>query len=122
MSDSPQRLPERPSIEQLHKQAKELLRAHRNGDAAALRRFGAARPDKAEAPSLADAQFVLAREYGFESWAKLKHHVEELQPTDVHRHLPVLGVQERSRELLRARGRPPADAGSGGRVPAGRSA
>ena len=26
--------------------------------------------------TLADAQFVLAREYGFESWARLKHYVE----------------------------------------------
>ena len=26
--------------------------------------------------SLADAQLVIAREYGFQSWPKLKHHVE----------------------------------------------
>jgi ankyrin repeat protein len=33
--------------------------------------------------SLADAQLALAREYGFPSWAKLKHHVEFLQrPAD----------------------------------------
>ena len=29
--------------------------------------------------TLADAQFALAREYGFESWAKLKHHVEAMR-------------------------------------------
>jgi hypothetical protein len=30
---------------------------------------------------LADAQFALAREYGFESWPRLVHHVASLQPT-----------------------------------------
>ncbi|MGH7717734.1 MAG: hypothetical protein ACREON_02665 [Gemmatimonadaceae bacterium] len=29
--------------------------------------------------SPADAQFALAREYGFESWARLKRHVEAVQ-------------------------------------------
>jgi hypothetical protein len=56
-------LPHRPSLEQLHKQAKDLLRKLRVEKPAA---------------TLAEAQFVLAREYGFESWAKLKHHVEAL--------------------------------------------
>ena len=70
MSEFPSRLPARPSLEQLHKQAKELLRQYHAGDAGAAERLSM------PSPRLADAQFVLAREYGFESWAKLKHHVE----------------------------------------------
>jgi hypothetical protein len=71
MSDSPSRLPARPSLEQLHKQAKELLRQCRTGESATLSRDA----------TLADAQFTIAREYGFETWAKLKHHVEALRPS-----------------------------------------
>lgn len=59
MSDSsrPASLPERPNLEQLKKQAKEL-------------RTGGAHP------SLAAAQRALAQQYGFASWAKLKLAVE----------------------------------------------
>ena len=57
------RLPERPSLEQLRKQAKEHLD-----------RLSAADPSV----NLAAAQHALAREYGFESWPKLEYHVESL--------------------------------------------
>ena len=53
----PRVLPEHPSLEHLKKQAKDLLHAG-----------GATR--------LAEAQRLVAREYGFASWAKLKAHVE----------------------------------------------
>src|SRR6185503_7439075 len=33
-------------------------------------------PDKPDI-TLADAQFVIAREYGFDNWAELKQHIEE---------------------------------------------
>ncbi len=52
-------LPEKPNLEYLKKQAKELLRGMPLG-------------------KLADAQHTLANEYGFPSWAKLKSHVEAL--------------------------------------------
>jgi ankyrin repeat protein len=80
-------LPARPDPEQLRKQAKDLLKSHRSGNAEALRRFqenhpdfsGASAPEiQAVAVALADAQLVLAREYGFASWPKLKEHVESL--------------------------------------------
>jgi len=74
MSDSP-RLPARPSLEQLHKQAKDLLRRFRAGDSSAAARLRAARPSLQDSATLADAQFTLAREYGFETWARLKHFV-----------------------------------------------
>lgn len=76
-------LPERANLEQLKNQAKTLLRAARAKDPDALRRFqmvsALARIDPAEAlnPALHDAQFVIAREYGFRSWKELREHVEE---------------------------------------------
>jgi hypothetical protein len=70
-----ERLPVRPSLEQLRKQAKDLLRACQNGDVIAAERVRRHKPQATD-PSLADAQFVLAREYGFESWPRLVHHVE----------------------------------------------
>jgi hypothetical protein len=76
MSDSTSRLPARPSLEQLQKRAKELLREHRAGESATLQRFGVASPERGA--TLADAQFVIAREHGFESWALLKHHIDGL--------------------------------------------
>ena len=68
-------LPERPSLEQQQKLAKELRTAFRDGDREAQERVRAQLPDKATI-TLADAQFVLAREYGFESWTALKSHIE----------------------------------------------
>ena len=68
-------LPARPSLEQQKKLAKELLSAFRTDDAAARARVRRQLPDKARI-TLADAQYVLAREYGFASWAKLKEHIE----------------------------------------------
>jgi ankyrin repeat protein len=70
-------LPDRPSLEQLRKQAKDLLRDAHAGDAGALARITAAtHPEGGARISLADAQLALAREYGFTSWPRLAHHVE----------------------------------------------
>jgi hypothetical protein len=83
MSDSTSRLPARPSLEQLRKQSKELLRDFRAGAPSAVGRLGGviprlADPAQSDDVSLADAQFVLAREYGFENWANLVRHVEAI--------------------------------------------
>ena len=67
-------LPAHPSLEQLRKRAKELLRAVRAEEPAAITRLRA-HLDPAKNVALADAQFVIAREHGFASWAKLKQHV-----------------------------------------------
>ena len=69
-------LPARPDLEQQKKLAKELLRAYREGDAEAIARIRDVLPDKREI-ALSDAQFALAREYGFASWRELKAHIEE---------------------------------------------
>lgn len=71
------RLPPQPNLEQLRKQAKDLLEQYRAGDKAAateVRQFEH-KPDPS-AFALSDAQRVLARAYGFESWPKLKAFVD----------------------------------------------
>ena len=70
-------LPARPDLGQQKKLAKELLRAYRSGDPDAMARVRAELPDK-RTPGLTDAQFVLAREYGFASWRELKERIEQL--------------------------------------------
>src|SRR5215471_11482897 len=59
-SVGPRPLPERPNLRHLKDQAKDLLKS------------GAA-------TSLANAQFKIARVYGFASWSKLKAHVESFE-------------------------------------------
>jgi len=70
-------LPPKPNLEHLQKQAKSLLRKVQQGDPAALGRFRPFAGDLS-APKLAEAQHVIARDYGFASWPKLKDHVETL--------------------------------------------
>jgi hypothetical protein len=70
-------LPVRPDLEQLQRQAKELLRDIRRGDAGAiaeLREHHTA-PTDPSAAKLADAQLVLARSYRASSWTRLVHGV-----------------------------------------------
>src|SRR5437868_4532745 len=72
-------LPERPNLDHLRSQAKDLLRDARQGDQAALERISTALPFKsADTIALHDAQSVIAREYGFDSWTKLVRKVAEL--------------------------------------------
>jgi len=72
------RLPVYPDLEQLKHQAKDLLRAFRDGDAAALAEFREFHPDPVTPASarLADAQLVLARSYQAPSWPRLVQAVE----------------------------------------------
>src|SRR6185437_14952971 len=76
-------LPEKPNLEYLKKQAKELLRSMRQG-------------------KLADAQHALANEYGFPSWAKLKSHVEALtqSPAEALKAAVCASDPVRTREIL----------------------
>lgn len=70
-------LPTHPSLEQLRKQAKDLLKAFAGGDSAATREVELfERSPSLETFALVDAQRVLARAYGFASWTKLKQHVD----------------------------------------------
>lgn len=74
MAEPHRSLPAQPALEQQKKLAKDLLKSFRTGNAAARARVRAQLPDKVRI-TLADAQFVLAREYGFENWARLKAHI-----------------------------------------------
>jgi ankyrin repeat protein len=81
-----QQLPERPNLEQLKKQAKDLLASAKNKNTAALARFRAlpALAQKTDTElaalnfALHDAQSAVAREFGFPSWNALRERVEEL--------------------------------------------
>ena len=72
------RLPVRPDLEQLHRQAKELLRAIHAGDADAIAELREHHPESIDssAAKLADAQLVLARSYSASSWTRLVHAVQ----------------------------------------------
>jgi uncharacterized protein (TIGR03067 family) len=81
-------LPARPNLDHLRGQAKTLLAQLKAGDAAAARAFvehlPAARGMKPDAFRtakfrLADAQSVIARQRGFDSWSILAHHIEQLR-------------------------------------------
>jgi len=75
-------LPDKASLAQLRKQAKDLRKAYLAGQEAAVaevERFEQS-PDPANF-ALADAQRVLARAYGFASWPALKNHVEGVNLT-----------------------------------------
>lgn len=83
-------LPAAPSLEQLRKQAKDLVREHR-GDAEPLR--------------LSAAQLALAREYGFPSWPRLKAYVERVTaggPGLAHAFVDEIGYYRDRAEGLRS--------------------
>ena len=56
----------------LRKEAKRWLKALREHDVQAGRRFDAAYPKGPDQPVLRDVQHALAREYAFASWTQLK--------------------------------------------------
>lgn len=72
------RLPVRPDLDQLHRQAREFLRAIHAGDAAAIASFREQHPDAIDpsAVKLADAQRALARCYRASSWTRLVQAVQ----------------------------------------------
>jgi hypothetical protein len=65
-------LPGRPNLDQLRRQARELLRAAADGEPSALPRIRAV----SERVSLSAAQLAVAREHGFASWPALHAEVE----------------------------------------------
>ena len=71
------RMPKHPDLEQLKRQSKELLAAFRAADAAAVNEVSVCYDDPERATfALHDAQLVIARSYGFDSWPKLKAYVD----------------------------------------------
>jgi ankyrin repeat protein len=103
----PPSLPERPNLDQLRRQAKELRDAIRRGDAGASDRFAHHHPSaQAGDVSLAAAQLVVARELGFSSWPKLKAAVEAdvASRRDVSAFVTasVEGLTKQARDILRS--------------------
>src|SRR5260370_42579939 len=74
-------LPARPGLEQYKKQAKEFVKLGKSGDAEIVQRVKKYHPHPGSPSAkfaLADAQLVIAREHGFESWPKFVKHIEAL--------------------------------------------
>jgi ankyrin repeat protein len=81
-------LPPRPSLEQFRKQAKSLLKHQQAAAPEAFTRIRTNHPRwkkrsteqlAASLFTLADAQLVIASEYGFASWSRLRSHVKALE-------------------------------------------
>ena len=80
-------LPEKPDLAQERKRAKDLLKALRSHEGDAIARFRSHHPRFADLTpdafhaadvKLSDAQWVIAREYGFPSWPSLRAHIEQV--------------------------------------------
>ena len=72
-------LPQNPNLKLINDEAKNLLHDFHHGSTLAPARYSLfdSLSDTAS-PRLADAQHLIAREYGFASWPKLKLRVDEL--------------------------------------------
>jgi Ankyrin repeats (3 copies) len=83
MPDRHFELPAQPSLEYYRKQAKHLQHAYETGDAAAEDRVADMLGDRAaERFLLSDAQFVLAQEHGFRTWAEFRAHIQSRSTAD----------------------------------------
>jgi ankyrin repeat protein len=101
---SARELPARPHLDHLKHEAKALYKAWQGDDPAALQRVRDAIGDTPER-KLSLAQRVIAREYGFRTWAQLRSHVQASRSNDngVDDFLSAVQEQnvERAREVLR---------------------
>lgn len=97
------RLPPNPSIEQLRHQAKDLLEGYRAGHPETLAVVQQFEPSADPATfALHDAQRVLARAYGYASWARLKAFVDGANVSELASAVQA-GNISRVRVLLAAR-------------------
>ena len=102
-------LPGHPDIDHLKGQARVLQRQVRSGDAAAVAAVRQHHPRREVAGEpagfrLTDAQLVLARQYGFPSWAALRRHVAIVEEHGRWPHQVALvadGVGDRADQILR---------------------
>ena len=82
MPDRHVELPAHPDLEYYRKQAKHLQHAYEAGDAAAQARAADVLGDRAaERFVLSDAQFVLAQEHGFRTWAEFRADIQSQRTT-----------------------------------------
>jgi ankyrin repeat protein len=94
---------EHPDLEQLKRQAKQLFDAFKAKDSVAVDEVNA-HYDNAQAATFAlhDAQLVIARSYGFDSWPKLKAYVDGVTINKLVEAV-CAGQIERVRMMLKAR-------------------
>jgi ankyrin repeat protein len=87
MDSKNRELPARPSLDQYKKQAKDLVKAYKSGDSEAIQQVRKSHPHASKLLdskilkaklALADAQLIIAREHGFESWPKFARQIETL--------------------------------------------
>ncbi len=92
-------LPQNPSLEQLKRQAKELLKALHQGDPTAHQRFGRCfevTPENRTTFKLSQAQLVLARDQGFASWQQLAAWVtDRTLPADPAQLVQIMGSRSK---------------------------
>ncbi len=82
MSDRHFELPAHLNLEYYRKQAKHLQHSYETGDAVDRARVADVLGDRAaERFLLSDAQFVLAQEHGFRTWAEFRAHVQSQRTT-----------------------------------------
>lgn len=84
-------LPDRPDLDQLRRQARELLRAATHDEPRAVARLRAV----SDRVALSAAQLAVAREYGYRSWPALKAEVERRRLSQPAGKPPPLGGGER---------------------------
>ena len=84
-------LPANPSLAHLKHQAKDLIREHTSREPSSAQRLREFHPSLRLATdheifstrlTLGDAQLAIAREYGFASWTRIKHHIERPDLSD----------------------------------------
>ncbi len=82
-------LPDKPNLEHLRKQAKALLKSIRSGDPDSIAFVIKLAPHLATEPNFKfhDALYCIAKDYGFESWSKLKLEIES-------RHVMALSIDQ----------------------------
>ncbi len=82
MPDRHSELPAHPDLEYYRKQAKHLQRTYATGDAVARARAAEVLGDRAaERFLLSDAQFVLAQEHRFRTWAEFRADIQSRSTT-----------------------------------------
>jgi hypothetical protein len=84
-------LPGRPDLDQLRRQARELLRAAADGEPRAVTRLRAV----SDRVTLSAAQLAIAREHGCPSWPALRAEVERRRRLSESASLPLQGGEER---------------------------
>jgi hypothetical protein len=90
----PRSLHSQRTLEDIRKEARGLLHDLRRWDAAALRRQYSLDCEAGKFHArLTDAQYIVAREYGYRSWQKLKQRLES-NAHDISKNVsPILGAK-----------------------------